>query len=136
MIRIVIDTSALVSAIISPTGPNAQVLDLITAGKIRPYLTTDVVAEYYRVFEYGRLQHLDRRRVARLRGLVEAASINVKPPGRLRISSHEEENRVYECAVAAKAHYIVTENTRHFNRPYKMTKIINARQLLQLLAGP
>jgi len=29
MIRVVIDTSVLVSAVISPTGPNAQLFDLI-----------------------------------------------------------------------------------------------------------
>ena len=51
----------------------------------------------------------------------------------LRISGHEEDNRIYECAVAAKAEYIVTENTRHFKKPYKTTKIVTARQLLHIL---
>lgn len=73
MIRAVLDTSVLVSAVISPTGPNAQVFDLITAGKIRTYLTEAVLAEYYRVFDYERLKYLDRRRIARLRGLLETA---------------------------------------------------------------
>jgi hypothetical protein len=57
----------------------------------------------------------------------------VKSRGRLKISGHEEDNRIYECAVAAKAHYIVTENAKDFPRPDKLTKIVNARQLLQLL---
>jgi predicted nucleic acid-binding protein len=56
-------------------------------------------------------------------------------PASLKISGHEEDNRIYECAVAAKADYIVTENTKHFKKPYKTTKIVNARQLLELLAG-
>src|SRR3954469_7387295 len=105
MIRAVLDTSVLVSAVISPTGPNAQLFELITAGKIRPYLTEAVLDEYYRVFDYERLRHLDRRRIARLRGLLESVSIKVKSRGRLKISSHEEDNRIYECAVAAKADY-------------------------------
>ena len=97
-----------------------------------------MLAEYYLVFEFERLEHLDRRRIAWLRGVLERASIKVKRPGRLKISEHEEDNRIYECAVAAKAHYIVTENTRHFKKPSKMTKIVNARQLLKVLgsAGP
>src|ERR1035438_1701759 len=45
----------------------------------------------------------------------------------------EDDNRVYECAAAAKAHYIVTENTRHFKEAYKTTKAVTARQLLQSL---
>jgi putative PIN family toxin of toxin-antitoxin system len=133
MIRVVFDTSVLVSAVISPTGPNAQAFDLITAGKIRPFLTEAVLAEYYRVFDYERLKHLDRRRIARLRGLLEAASTKVKSPGRLKISAHEDDNRIYECAVAAKADYIVTENTKHFKKAHKTTKIVSARQLLKLL---
>ena len=133
MIRAVIDTSVLVSAAISPTGPNAQILDLVTAGKIRPYLTTAVLEEYDRVFEYEHLKHLDKRRVAKVRGLLIAAAVRVRSRGRLKISTHEDDNRIYECAVAAKADYIITENTKHFRKPYKTTKIITARQLLKLL---
>jgi putative PIN family toxin of toxin-antitoxin system len=133
MIRVVLDTSVLVSAVMTPTGPNAQVFDLITAGEIRPYLTDAVLAEYYQVFDYERLKHLDRRRIARLRGLLESSGVKVKSRGRLKVFAHEEDNRIYECAVAAKADYIVTENTRDFKKPYKMTKIITARQLLNLL---
>jgi len=133
MIRVVVDSSALVSAVISPAGPNAAVLELIKAGKLRPYLTDAVLAEYAQVFEYDRLRHLDRRRIALLRLILEVAGVKVKSAGRLKISSHESDNRIYECALAAKADYIITENKKHFPKPHKYTKIINARQLLHLL---
>jgi putative PIN family toxin of toxin-antitoxin system len=135
MIRVVIDTSVLVSAVISPTGPNAQLFDFIADKEIRPYVTEAVLAEYSHVFDYERLKHLDRRRIARLRGALERAAVKVKSRGRLKISGHEEDNRIYECAVAAKAEYIITENTRHFKKSHKTTKIINARQLLKLLGA-
>jgi len=120
----VIDTSVLVSAVISPTGPNAQLFDLIIAKKIRPYLSDDVQEEYERVFRYERLQFLDKRRIARLRSVLGRAGLKVKPRGRLKISSHEDDNRIYECAAAAKADYIVTENAKHFKSPYNTTKIV------------
>ena len=123
----------MIRAVISPTGPNAQLFDFIAAKEIRPYLTTAVVEEYYRVFEYEHLQHFDKRRIARLRGLLEDVAVRVKSRGLLKLSTHEDDNRIYECAVAAKADYIVTENTKHFRKPYKTTKIITARQLLKLL---
>jgi uncharacterized protein len=135
MIRVVIDTSVLVSAVISPTGPNARLFDFIAAKQLRPYLTEAILEEYSRVFEYERLQHLDKRRVARLRGVLERTAVEVKPRGRLKISGHEDDNRVYECAAAAKADFIVTENTKHFKAPYKTTRIVNARQLLELLGA-
>ena len=126
MIRVVIDTSVLVSAVISPAGPNAQLFDFIVSKELRPYLTDVVLEEYARVFEYERLQHLDKRRIARLRSVLERAGVKVRPRGRLKISGHEEDNRIYECALAAKADYIVTENTRHFKQAHKFTKIITA----------
>jgi len=133
MIRAVLDTSVVVAAVISPTGPNAAIFDLITSGKLRAYVTEAVLAEYSLVFDYERLKHLDRRRISRLRRLLEVACVKVKPQGRLKISEHEEDNRVYECAVAAKADFIITENKKHFKEDYRITKIINARQLLKLL---
>jgi hypothetical protein len=64
----------------------------VIAAKIRPYVTDAVLDQYYRVFEYERLKHLNRRRIARLRGLIESASVKVKPRGRLKVSDHEEDN--------------------------------------------
>ena len=82
MIRIVLDTSVLVYAVISPKGPNSQVFDLIVAEHIRVYLTAEVLDEYGRVFDYERLKHLDRRRIGLLRKLLVSASVKVKPRGR------------------------------------------------------
>jgi predicted nucleic acid-binding protein len=58
------------------------------------------------------------------------AGVRVRSAGRLAVSEHEDDNRIYECAVAAKADYIVTENARHFKKAYKTTRVINARRLL------
>src|ERR1039457_1609002 len=103
MIRVVIDTSVLVSAVISPTGPNAKLFNFIVSKEIRPYITDDVLAEYYLVFEFERLKHLDRRRIAWLRGVLQRASIKVKPPGKLKISEHEEDNRSVERRVGKES---------------------------------
>jgi uncharacterized protein len=100
MIRVVIDTNILVSAVIG-----------------RP-----------------RLQRLDPQRIATLIRLLELASLKVAPTATLNVSDHEPDNRFYECADAAKADYIVTGNTKHFKKPYKATKIVTARQLLDIVA--
>ena len=126
MIRVDMDTSVLVSAVISPAGPNAQILELVFADKIRPYVTNAVIEEYDRVFDYEHLKHLDRRRVANVIRLLKAAAVKVRSGGRLKISGHEDDNRIYECAASAKANYIVTENTKHFKVGYRGTKIVNA----------
>ena len=50
MIRVVLDTSVLVSAVISPGGPNAQLFDLIAADLIVPCLSDILIDEFHRVF--------------------------------------------------------------------------------------
>jgi predicted nucleic acid-binding protein len=40
MIRVVLDTSVVVSAVISPDGPNAAIFELIVSVEVRDYLTT------------------------------------------------------------------------------------------------
>jgi len=133
MIRVVLDTTVIVSAVISPNGPNARLFDLILDRQIRPYTTKEVLAEYAKVFSYERLKHLSKTRTARLNSILSRAGKVVRSPGILKISGHDDDNRIYECAVAAKAHYIVTENAKHFNAPHKTTQIINAQQLLGIL---
>ena len=79
MIRVVIDTSALVSAVLQ--------------GRLRPYVTPVVLEEYSKVFEYERLKHLDRNRILRLRQIIERAAVKVKSRGNLKLSSHEDNQR-------------------------------------------
>jgi putative PIN family toxin of toxin-antitoxin system len=134
MIRVVLDTGVVVSAVISPRGPNAQVFDSITDDKLLPCLSKAVLDEYYRVFSYDRLQHLDRQRIGKLLNLLEKVSVRVRSRRRLELSGDEDDNRVYECAAIAQAGYIITENTKHFKKPYRDTRIVNARQLLALVA--
>jgi len=58
--------------------------------------------------------------------------LRVTPTETLTISSRLEDNRIYECAAAA-----LPGNTKHFPKPHKTTKIVTARQLVELLAaGP
>ena len=82
---------------------------------------------------YERLRHLDQRRIAKPGSLLEVVGKKVHPRKALKISPDEDDNRVYACAVAARAHYIVTENTRHFKVPYRNTQIVNVRQPLAVI---
>ncbi|HJZ96266.1 MAG TPA: PIN domain-containing protein [Candidatus Solibacter sp.] len=105
----------------------------MSIGEIRPYVTDAVIEEYHRVFEYERLASLDGRRVANVLRVLEAAAFKVKSPGRLAVSEHESDNRIYECAVAATSKYIVTENARHFRKSHAYSRVVSARQLLALV---
>lgn len=131
--RIVLDTSVLVSAALKPLGPPAQVVYMIALGAIELFVSKDVLGEYREVLARPKFSHLDSEEVSCLLSMIEAAGTMVEPSETLTVSEHPSDNRFYECAAAAAADYIVTGNLKHFSRPYKTTKIVNSRQLLQLI---
>ena len=57
----------------------------------------------------------------------------ISPTIRLKVSSDPDNNHVLECAEAAEADFLVTGNAEHFPKSHKTTKVINPRQLLELL---
>jgi predicted nucleic acid-binding protein len=61
-------------------------------------------------------------------------SVKVTPTATLKISNHEPDNQIYECAEAAHARDIVTGNRKHFAQPYNSIEIVSTRQTLDLLA--
>jgi len=134
MIRVVIDTNVVVSALISHHGPNARVLDLVLADEIRPCVSEAVLKEYRVVLSRPKFRGLNPLHIDALIDLLAKVSLKVTPIATLQVSRDEPDNRVYECADAAQAHYIVTGNRKHFATPYKSIKIVNARELLDIVS--
>jgi predicted nucleic acid-binding protein len=56
MIRVVLDTNIIVSALLQPLGPPAQVFLLAISGSIRLCMSGDVYAEYEEVIRRPRLR--------------------------------------------------------------------------------
>ena len=56
MIRVVLDTNIIVSALLQPLGPPAQVLVLAIGGSIQLCISGDVYAEYEEVISRPRFQ--------------------------------------------------------------------------------
>ena len=46
-----------------------------------------------------------------------------------------DDNRFLECSEAAHAEFLITGNLKHYPKEYKNTRIVNARQFLEALAG-
>jgi putative PIN family toxin of toxin-antitoxin system len=132
MTKVVIDTNVLVSGILTPQGNEANVLDLIAASKLTWCLSEPVLAEYRRVL-FEKLG-FDPLHVQWCFDLAKDGQLVVSTEV-LAESPHETDNRFYECAAAAQADFIVTGNARHFKKPYKNTRIVTARQLLELVGA-
>jgi predicted nucleic acid-binding protein len=65
--------------------------------------------------------------------LIDAVGAHVFPASSLSVCSDPDDNCFLECAEAARAEYLITGNTKHFPTSHQQTKVVTARQLLELL---
>jgi putative PIN family toxin of toxin-antitoxin system len=93
-----------------------------------------VLAEYALVLARPRLKLQPQEVTTALDELHQASNL-VHPAFALKLCSDEWDNRFLECAEAAAADYLVTGNTRHFPSEHKNTRVVTARQFLELLAA-
>jgi uncharacterized protein len=127
VIRVVLDTNAIVSAQLKPDGLEATVLLLALRGYAALFVSPPILAEYQRVLYKPKLK-FDPRRVEAVLRDIGAASKLLHPRVILREASHDPDNRFLECADAARADYLITGNKRHFPHNWNNTAIVNARE--------
>ena len=95
---------------------------------------TLLLKEYRDVFSRPKFAHVPSTWVETMLNMIESADTRFTPDRQRTLSAHDSDNRFYECADAAGADYIVTGNLKHFTKPHKNTKVVNTRELLELLA--
>ena len=111
--RIVLDTNVLVSALLSPHGPPARLLDLILAGKVRLLVDDRILDEYREVLLRPRFG-FDPDDVATLLSFFETAAERVLAGPPPLVLSDPDDLPFAETAVAGNADALVTGNPRHF----------------------
>lgn len=134
MIRAVLDTNVVVSAHLNSEGREALILELAMAGYFRCFVSEALLEEYEGVLRRPRFG-FDSRQVAHaMRALRKTVSL-VRPRRRLDVTKDPDDNKVVECALEARADYIVTGNARHFPRQYQDIRIVLPRQFVTILAA-
>src|ERR1700732_3463578 len=113
MIRVVLDTNIIVSALLQPLGPPAQVFLLAISGSIQLCMTGDVYAEYEDVIRRPRFRR-DEDVIAATLQTVRERSNWVRPTEAIRACADPDDDIFLECAQAGQATYLVTGNTKDF----------------------
>lgn len=134
MIRAVLDTNVVVSALISPSGPLADLLDLAALWHFRCYLSEEILDEYREVLGRAHL-NLDEHKTFRAIERLKEAAVLVRPQKKLLVCTDFGDNKFLECALEARADYIVTGNVRHFPVRFQDVRVIIPRRFLTLLAA-
>src|SRR5260221_7926993 len=132
MIRVVLDTNIVVSAMLRSGGLPEAVFNLAVDRNVQLYISQPILDEYEEVLRRPRLDiHPDKVTHALTR--IRQASLLVTPTTRVAAASDPDDNIFLECAEAASAHYLVTGNLRDFPNQWAGTRVVTAREFLAVI---
>ena len=98
------------------------------------FVSEEIRAEYAEVLSRPELGIPVSERRA-LIDLIRSRCQTVAAARKLNVCVDPDDDIFVECADVARADYLITGNTKHFPRYWQSTKIISARDLLDIL-GP
>jgi putative PIN family toxin of toxin-antitoxin system len=133
--KVVIDSNVVVSAMLSPHAPPAQVVRLALQGDLAPCHDGRILAEYREVLSRPKFDFDAEDVRALLEGIEWVGETVFARP--LSVELPDPDDRPFlEVAAAAKAGALVTGNARHY-RPVQGrhdVRVLAPRALLDLLA--
>ena len=133
MIRVVADTNVYVSAIVFG-GTCEAILALARAGIVDLFVSTPIQRELRlvlsRTFRWAEPQVGEA--LAEVNALTSLTRPSVKLSG---ILAHDPDHRILECALSARADFLVTGDKRHLLplRDFRGIRIVSPRAFLNLL---
>ena len=110
--RVVLDTNVLLSALAFPGSKPDQVLQRIRRGEVPLFLSAFILAELERILR-DKFRFTTRQTDERVAVIRRMATL-VDPTERITlVVAKDDDNRILECALAARADYLVTGDTEH-----------------------
>ena len=110
MIRVVLDTNIIVSALLQPLGPPAEVFLLALGNTVQMSVSGSIFAEYEEVIRRPRFRRTDETIRAALETIQEKAYW-VRPVDPVRVCSDPDDDIFLECCQASRAAYLARSST-------------------------
>jgi len=131
MLKIILDTNVIVSALISNTIPSLIIYELVLAKKVKSCLSNQIFEEYIQVMnrdKFTRYPDFKLRSNIVLSKLSDISEFYV-PNTKIEILTDKSDNKFLELAFASRADYIITGNTLDFRiTEFENTKILTPRE--------
>jgi len=109
MLKVVIDTNVMVSALLKRDSNPARIISLVMQQQITLCLSKEVFDEYKGVLGYGKFAGLDQGASQRLLAKLKQHSQWITPREKIEvIRADPSDNKFFECAVAGNADYIIS----------------------------
>jgi putative PIN family toxin of toxin-antitoxin system len=97
MIRVVLDTNIIVSALLQPLGPPARIYVLALGGAIQLCVSADIYAEYEEVISRPRFQRSPDDIVSTLQ-VIREKGLWVRPAENVRVCADPDDDVFLDCA--------------------------------------
>lgn len=135
ILRVVIDTNHIMSAILSSRGASSKLIDwMVREDDYFTMLISDPIWREYRTVADWLIPATRDKEKRRILNILYQRAEFVTPGVRLTACSDESDNRFLECAVAGNADYLVTKNIRDFPlKEYEGVRIVRIAQFLRVL---
>jgi putative PIN family toxin of toxin-antitoxin system len=130
----VLDTNVIVSGLLRPGGAPATITDWGFSGQFRWYASEAILAEYQVVLARKRLGIASRRAADFFADLYETA-VMVVPARKFHECADANDDKFLECALEARADYVVTGNVGDFPNQFQDIRVVAPRQFLTLLTA-
>lgn len=131
--KVVLDTNVLVSALLTPHGPTARVLDAVLAGRLLLLFDDRILREYSEVLHRERFGFTPED-VRALLEFIRSEGQEVSAPPLGIVLPDPDDLMFVEVAVAGKADAIVTSNRRHFPEgSYGGIPVLSPAEMLSML---
>ncbi len=132
MIRAVLDTNIIVSALLQPLGPPAQVFLLALGNSVQLCVSGSIYAEYEEVIRRPRFNRTEETILSALNA-IRARACWVRPSVTVRACSDPDDDIFLECAQASDAAYLVTGNIKDFPPRWHGTEIVTPSHFLEIV---
>lgn len=135
ILRVVIDTNHIMSAILSSRGASAKLIDWMTREEdyFKLLISQPIWNEYCTVANWL-IPHTKKLEKERILNILRLQSEWIEPTHQLNVCKDPSDNRFLEGAVASNADFLVTKNIRHFPpKEYAGVKIVRIRKFLKEL---
>jgi uncharacterized protein len=134
MLKAVLDTNVVVSAHLTADGPAALIFRLALSRYFQCCVSEEILEEYCEVLQRRKFR-LDGDYVVQSLSAFRAAAILVNPRIQIVAARDPDDDKILECAIAAKADYIVTGNIRDFPKQFRGVSVFPPRGFLNVLAS-
>ncbi|MBI5050879.1 MAG: putative toxin-antitoxin system toxin component, PIN family [Nitrospirae bacterium] len=128
---IVLDTNILISALITPFGNSARIIDMVLLGELQVLYDDRILSEYREVLLRSKFG-FEEKDVDELLAFIEAEGLKTTSTPINEALIDEDDIAFIEVAIAGRAEALITGNKRHFKGRYaKRVKIMTPDEFLK-----